>query len=106
MVWDLLVIAVTIIVCLVYTYQAAFTHFKPPVSFGAGVAGKVLFALTYILDAVLLADIFVSMKKAIVTPNGELSLSQQALSLDSIDPFPFHPSCHLFPSFPPTPQRW
>ena len=29
-----------------------------------------MFGLTYILDMILVADIFVSMKKAIVTPTG------------------------------------
>ncbi len=53
--------------------QAAFTHFKPSVSYNAGPGvGSALLALTYFLDLVLVADIVVSTKRAVQTPTGDL----------------------------------
>ena len=43
------------------------------VSYGGSVVGQSLFGLTYLLDLILVADIFVSMKKAVVTPTGVLA---------------------------------
>lgn len=40
------------------------------VSYGGSAIGHGFFGLTYLLDLILVADIFVSMKKAIVTPTG------------------------------------
>lgn len=43
------------------------------VSYGGSAIGKGFFGLTYLLDLLFVADIFVSMKKAIVTPTGLLA---------------------------------
>ena len=59
----------------VFPIQAAFTHFKPSVSYTAGpVVGSAMLALTYLLDLVLVADIVVSTKRAVQTPTGDLKL--------------------------------
>lgn len=58
-------------VCWLYSYQAGFSHFKPSVSYGGSSVGCAIFIFSYLLDLVLVMDIFVSMKKAIVTPTGE-----------------------------------
>lgn len=50
--------------------QAGFAHFKPSVSYGANAIGQVMFGFTYLLDLVLLLDVIVSMKKAVVTSTG------------------------------------
>ena len=50
--------------------QAGFAHFKPSVSYGANVIGQVMFGFTYVLDLVLILDVIVSMKKAVVTSTG------------------------------------
>ena len=64
--------AVTIVICWLYSYQAGFSHFKPSVGYAGSTLGSVAFVFSYVLDLVLLADVFVSMKKAIVTPTGRL----------------------------------
>ena len=48
------------------------------ISYGGSAIGQTFFGFTYLLDLLLIADIFVSMKKAIVTPTG-LSLILQPL---------------------------
>lgn len=53
-----------------FQQQAGFSRYKMGVSYGASAVGLSLFGLTYLLDLILVADIFVSMKKAIVTPTG------------------------------------
>ena len=58
-----------------YSYEAGFSHYKASVGYGGSVGGHVLFGLTYLLDLVLVADIIVSMKKALVTPTGERKAS-------------------------------
>ena len=40
------------------------------VGYGSSAIGQGFFGLTYLLDLIFVADIFVSMKKAIVTPTG------------------------------------
>ena len=50
--------------------QAGFSRYKESISYGSSIVGQSMFGLTYILDMILVADIFVSMKKAIVTPTG------------------------------------
>ena len=50
--------------------QAGFTRYKMRVSYGDSVVGQTFFGLTYLLDLILVADIFVSMRKAVVTPTG------------------------------------
>ena len=63
---------VTVTVCWVYSYEAGFSHYKPSVGYGGGASGRALYGFTYLLDAVLVADIIVSMKKVLVTPTGEV----------------------------------
>ena len=50
--------------------QAGFSRYKENIGYGSSIVGQSMFGLTYILDMILVADIFVSMKKAIVTPTG------------------------------------
>ncbi len=68
--WELVVVVVTISVCWLYSYQAGFSHFNPSVGYGGSILGCVVFVFSYLLDLVLVADILVSMNKAIVTPTG------------------------------------
>ena len=68
--WELLVVAMTIFICWLYSYQAGFSHFRPSVSYGGSVLGWGTFVVSYLLDLVLVADVLVSMKKAIITPTG------------------------------------
>ena len=69
-VWDLLLASVVIAICLVYSYEAGFSLFRRGISYGAGVGGSSLFAITYLLDFVLVVDIVISMKTAVRTPTG------------------------------------
>lgn len=95
-IWELLIIAVILIVSWVYSYQvinnnnsilehfinsnysflhnnllqAGFSRYKTSSSYGINAIGQSFFGLTYLLDLILVADIIVSMRKAIVTPTG------------------------------------
>ncbi len=69
--WELVVVVVSTMICWLYSYQAGFSHFKPSVSYGGSTLGCVVLVFSYLLDMVLVADIFVCMKKAIVTPTGK-----------------------------------
>lgn len=69
-IWDLVLVAVILVVCWIYSYQAGFTHHKPGLGYMGSVGGNLLLVLTYLLDCLFIVDIFVSTKRAVITYKG------------------------------------
>ena len=64
---------ITILITVwIYCYLAAFTRFKPSISYENHRVG---FAFTYPIDLLFIADMFVSMKVAYEGANGEILIS-------------------------------
>ncbi|XP_070566365.1 uncharacterized protein [Ptychodera flava] len=71
-VWEKLVLIVTLLVSFIYSYMASFTANQHTSGYGDSPGATALLVISYCLDLVLIADIFVKLRTAVATPNGNL----------------------------------
>ncbi|XP_065903305.1 uncharacterized protein [Dysidea avara] len=63
-IWNALMFITILFTVWIYCYMAAFTRFKPNTGYNSGSSGRVVFAFTYVIDVLFIADMIVSMKIA------------------------------------------
>ncbi|XP_077978719.1 uncharacterized protein LOC144434138 [Glandiceps talaboti] len=72
-IWEKLVLIITLLVSFSYSYMACFTANQHTLGYGDTTGATVLLVISYFMDLILVADIFVKLRTAIATPNGNLT---------------------------------